>query len=67
MRAEHLKGWLAEVRKEEGAAEKSKVAKGSVAAIRGPGGEETEEKRETDTKKMTHWEKVVALVRADFG
>ena len=35
--------------------------------IRGPGGEGMEEKRATKTEAMTHWEKVVALVRAAFG
>ena len=36
MRVEHLKGWLAEARKEKAA--KVKVSEGSKAAIVGPGG-----------------------------
>ena len=40
---------------------------GAGEVIGGPGGEETEEKADTDTKDMMHWEKVVALVRAAFG
>ena len=66
MRADNLKRWLEEVRKEEAAAEKTTAAEGVVTVIGGPWGEETEEKRETETEAMTHWEKVVALVRADF-
>ena len=31
------------------------------------GGGETEEKMETETEAMTHWEKLVALMRAAFG
>ena len=38
MRAEHLKGWLAEVQKEESAAAKAKTTERKVAEIRGPGG-----------------------------
>ena len=38
MRAEHLKGWLAEARKEEAAAAKAKVAEGVVVEIGGPWG-----------------------------
>ena len=37
-----------------------------AAEIGEPGGEETERKRETNTKDMTHWEKVVSLERAVF-
>ena len=37
-----------------------------MAVIRGTGTEETEEKREIETKAMTHREKVVSLVREDF-
>ena len=65
-RAEQLKGWLAEARKEEATA--AKVTEGSEVDIGKPGGDEMEGNRETETKKeMTHWEKVVALVRAAFG
>ena len=57
---------IVEARKEEAAAEKS--AEGAEAEIGGPGREEAEGDREMDTEKeMTHWEKVVALARTDFG
>ena len=65
--AEHLKGWLAETRKEEAAVTKAAAEEGTVSVIVGPGGEELEEKRKTATEAMKYWEKVVALVRADFG
>ena len=66
MRAEYLKEWLAEARKEE--AVSAKASEGAEEVIRGPGGGETEGERETDTEKeMTHWEKVVTLAREDFG
>ena len=67
MREEHLKGWLVAARKEGAATAKATAAEGAVEVIGGPGGEETEENRETKTEAMTHWEKVVDLVRADFG
>ena len=38
MRAEHLKGWLSEARKEEAAAAKEKEAEGALASIGGTGG-----------------------------
>ena len=38
IRVGHLKGWLAESRKEEAAAEKATVSEGRVTVIRGPGG-----------------------------
>ena len=43
MRAEHLKGWLAEAQKEEVAVGKVIVAEGEVEDIGGPGGEDMEE------------------------
>ena len=67
MRAEHLKGWLAEAQKEEAATAKSRAAEGTAEAIRVPGVEDMEGKRETETEGMTHWGKVVALVREEFG
>ena len=67
MRSEHLKGWLTETWKEKAAASKASAAEGAVSVIGGPGGEDMEEKRDTETESMTHWEKVVALVRVDFG
>ena len=66
MRADQLKGCLVEVQKEEEEAEKA--AEGAKAKILGPEGEETEWDRDTkNEKEMTHWEKVVDLVRAAFG
>ena len=44
MRAEHLKGWLAEAQKDK--ADAAKVAEGKEVAIRGPGGEDTEGDKE---------------------
>ena len=67
MREEHLKGWLVEAHKEEAAVARAKETEGVVAEIRVPGGGYTEERRATDIKEMTHCQKVVALVRADFG
>ena len=70
MRAEHLKGWLAEPRKEEAAAEEAKeveAGEGAGEAIIIPGGGEPEEKRDTETNEITHWDNVVALVRASLG
>ena len=53
------------MRKKEVAA--AKAAKGAAMETVGPGGEETEEKREReDWKEMTNWYKVVDLVREDF-
>ena len=55
MMMEHLKVWVVESQKEEAAAFKAKVEEGAGKAFRGPGGEETKEKKDTDTKDMTHW------------
>ena len=38
MRAEHIKGWLEEVRKEEAAADKISVTEGTMVVIGGKGG-----------------------------
>ena len=38
MRVEHLKGWLAEARKEEAATAKLTAAEGELSVIGGPGG-----------------------------
>ena len=35
--------------------------------MEGQGGGGGERERNTETEVMTHWEKVVALLRADFG
>ena len=44
------------------------MEKAVEAAIRGPGGEDTEGYMETKIeKKMTHREKLVALVRGEVG
>ena len=70
MRADHLKGWLVEAWTEEAGAAKVTVTavEGAVAEIVGPGGGGgMEEKREMGAEAMTHWDKVVALARADFG
>ena len=42
MRAEHLKGWLAEARKEEVAADKASAIEGMAEVLEGTGEEETE-------------------------
>ena len=47
MRADNLKGWLAEARKEEAEAAKAAGADGTGAVIGEPGGEEMAEKTET--------------------
>ena len=52
MRAEHLKGWLAEARKEEAAAEKSAATEGTTSVLRGTGGEDKKEIREKATAEM---------------
>ena len=38
VRAEHIKVWLAEARKEEATAAEATAVEGAVAVIRGPGG-----------------------------
>ena len=67
MRAEHLKGWLAEARMEDAEAAKVAAVEGTTEVNGGTGGEEAEEIREKKYVEMTTWERVVALVREDFG
>ena len=58
---------MVEARKEEAAAAKSAAKEGMAEGFRGIEGEEMEDKREKMAAEMTNWEKVVALVRANFG
>ena len=58
---------MAEAWKEEAVVAKEAVTEGTVTVIRRPGGEEREKIKETVTEAMKYWEKVVALVRANFS
>ena len=53
--------------KEEAEAAKITAIEGTTSVIVGPGGEETEERREKAPAEMTNWERVVDLVREALG
>ena len=54
MRAEHIKGLLAEARKEDTVAGKTASTEGTTSVIGETGGEDTEEKRDKTPVEMTH-------------
>ena len=67
MRAEHLKGWFTEARRDESVSANLSETEGTTAVIGGILGEEMDEIREKAPTEMTNWERVAALVRVDFG
>ena len=66
IRDEHLKGWLAKAQKEEAEASEVAATEGATEVHGGTGGEEMEDRREKTPTNMKNWERMVALVRADF-
>ena len=70
MRANHIKGWLAEARKKERyeeAAEKKSAAEGRKEVLDRTGEEGMEGRRGKTPTEMSNWERVVDLVQTVFG
>ena len=70
MRAEHLKGWLVEARKEEreeATADHDTTTEGTTEGPDGMGREETKDIREKTPAEDSNWERVVDLVQTAFG
>ena len=70
MRADHLKGWLAEASnkgREDTTEEQTTASEETKAVPNGTGGEGTEERRGKIPAEVSKWKRVVDLVHAAFG